>query len=321
MRRFPIRHPLIAALVLIVTSQGSATARKTARPDHAYGNPLRALLIVAHPDDEYEMAGTIYKITQELSGVVDQVIITDGEGGYRYSFLANRYYGINLTDETTGRANLPRIREEEARGAARILGIRHQWFLKERDDHFTLSADEALKSWRAERVLAELTERLRRDHYDVVFVLLPTADTHGQHKAASILALEAVQQLPTSRRPAVIGAEADPKDRVSYTALSAYPITAATSSAPRFHFDRDVHFGFRNSLSYEIVVDWVIAEHKSQGLFQTKCGQDRFENFWIFTLSGSSSLSRTKAFFEKIAEPSETAAQTSALSTRAQDSK
>jgi len=274
--------------------------------------PFRALLIVAHPDDEYEMAATVYRIAQELAGWVDQIVITDGEGGYRYSLLANRYYGVDLTDESTGRSNLPRIREAEARSAARILGIRHQWFLKERDDHYTLSTDEALRIWRTQRVVAELLERLRKGHYDVVFVLLPTAETHGQHKAACLLALTAVEQLAVNERPAVLGAEADPKDTASYTALSAYPITAAISSAPQFHFDRDMRFGFGNALSYEIVVDWVIAEHKSQGLFQTKYGQDRFENFWAFALSGDSSLSRTRAFFERIAAPFPGAKQTAA---------
>jgi hypothetical protein len=68
--------------------------------------------------------------------------------------------------------------------------------------------------------------------------------------------------------------------------FSTYPVTATISSASEFHLDREVRFAFRNSLSYQIVVNWVIAEHKSQGLFQSKCGQDRFENFWAFSIKG-----------------------------------
>jgi len=291
------------AIISILFLQSiSAGARQSAVLDARPATPNRALLIVAHPDDEYEMAGTIYRITQELSGVVDQVIITDGEAGFRYSSLASRYYGVNLTNEKTGRAELPHIREEETRRAARILGISHQWFLNERDDHFTLSADEALKSWRIQRVLGEVTERLRKGHYGLVFVLLPTEEAHGAHKAATILALQAIQQLPLDQRPIVVGAEAAPKESLSYTALPSYPLTATLSPAPQFHFDRDVHFGFHDSLSYEIVVDWVIAEHKSQGLFQTKCGQDRYENFWVFALGGNDALSRAESFFEKISD-------------------
>jgi N-acetylglucosamine malate deacetylase 2 len=209
MRRFCI----LMLLALVPLQAIAAGAQDTAPSEAQHNQPFRALLVVAHPDDEYEMAGTIYKIAKEMAGTVDQVIITDGEAGYRYSFLAARYYGIDLTDEATGRARLPRIREEEAREAARILGIQHQWFLNERDDHFTLDADEALKSWRTQRVLQELAERLREGHYDVVFVLLPAEDTHGQHKAASLLALKAVQGLPAGERPAVLGAQAGPTEQ------------------------------------------------------------------------------------------------------------
>jgi hypothetical protein len=46
----------------------------------------------------------------------------------------------------------------------------------------------------------------------------------------------------------------------------------------------------------------VIAEHKSQGLFQTKCGQDRFENFWIFGVSGDTAVARTTAIFSRISQ-------------------
>jgi len=309
-----VRHLGPAIVALLFLQSVAANAQKSLAPDAQRRAPLRALLIVAHPDDEYETAATIYRIAEELSGVVEQVIITDGEAGFRYSSLASRYYGVNLTDEKTGRADLPRIREEEARRAARILGISHQWFLNERDDQFTLNADEALKSWRKQRVLAELTERLRKGRYDVVFVLLPTEDSHGGHKAATILALQAIQQLPADQRPIVIGAEAAPIESPSYTALPGYPITATISPAPQFHFDRDVHFGFHGSLSYEIVVDWVIAEHKSQGLFQTKCGQDRYENFWVFALSGNAALSRAESLFEKIVDQSQTVRRTASSS-------
>src|ERR1035437_2059470 len=104
--------------------------------------PVRVLLVVAHPDDEYEVAGTVYRISKELFGTVDQVVITDGEAGYRYSSLAVPYYGIDLTNEAVGRARLPGIRKEEARRAGRILGIQHQCFLNEKDDRFTLDSGE-----------------------------------------------------------------------------------------------------------------------------------------------------------------------------------
>ena len=40
----------------------------------------KVLIVVAHPDDEYAFAATIYRITRELGGIADQVIITNGGG-------------------------------------------------------------------------------------------------------------------------------------------------------------------------------------------------------------------------------------------------
>jgi N-acetylglucosamine malate deacetylase 2 len=301
-----MRHILIFTFLVVTVTHPITTG---AQRDH----PIRALLIVAHPDDEYEMAGTIYRITRELSGVVDQVVITDGEAGYRYSSLAARYYGVDLTDEATGRAKQPQIREEESRRAGRILGIVHQWFLNERDDRFTLNADEVLQGWNTHRVLDDLGKRLRNGHYDVVFVLLPTEDTHGGHKAASILALEAVQKLDARQRPAVVGADAGADETEIYHALSKYPLTTTRTEQSEFHFDRNIHFGFNNSLSYSIVVNWVIAEHKSQGLFQTKTGQDRFENFWIFAASDDTATARAAEILKKVSGLSSTGKETAIL--------
>jgi N-acetylglucosamine malate deacetylase 2 len=181
---------------------------------------LRVLLVVAHPDDEYEMAATVYRISKELSGTVDQLIITDGEAGYRYSSLAEQYYGVKLADETDGRKQLPRIRREEARRAARILGIEHQWFLNEKDEHFTLDAREVLeKSWNQEHVRKAIVQRLKQGHYTYVLVLLPGANTHGAHQAASLLALEAVEQLSPKDRPAVLGAQAANTEKATYQPL------------------------------------------------------------------------------------------------------
>src|SRR6266513_5463315 len=66
--------------------------------------PPRVLIVVAHPDDESCFAATVYEIAHNLGGTVDQLVITNGEGGYRYSLLAESYYGVKLTDEAVGRA-------------------------------------------------------------------------------------------------------------------------------------------------------------------------------------------------------------------------
>jgi len=287
---------------LIVALFASATvAQNGVSPPGARRKPFRVLLVVAHPDDEYEVAGTVYRISKELLETVDQVIITDGEAGYRYSSLAVPYYGIDLTDEVVGRARLPGIRREEARRAAKILGIQHQWFLNEKDDRFTLEAGDSLhRSWHEDRILRSLQERLSKGHYDFVFVLLPSEQTHGEHKAASILTLEAIEHLPEGQRPVILGGQAGEESPAPYKPLPEYPITATDSLKPQFQFDRNTRFGYQQSLSYQIVVDWVIAEHKSQGLFQTRCQQDRFENFWLFTLNRSAAARKAESLFAAV---------------------
>jgi N-acetylglucosamine malate deacetylase 2 len=296
-----MKPQLLLAFLMAVPFTGATVAQNGASPRELARKPVRVLLVVAHPDDEYEVAGTVYRISKELSGIVDQVIITDGEAGYRYSSLATPYYGVDLTNEAIGRARLPGIRKEEARRAGRILGIQRQWFLNEKDDRFTLDAAESLHdSWHEGRILHVLQQRLTKGHYDFVFVLLPSEQTHGEHKAASILALEAVEELPAGQRPIVLGAQAGEGDPGPYKPLSGYPLTATDSRNPQFQFDRDTRFGYQKSLSYQIVVDWVIAEHKSQGLFQTRCQQDRFENFWLFTLNRNSAAVEAGSLFAAV---------------------
>jgi LmbE family N-acetylglucosaminyl deacetylase len=214
MKRLLFFSLLVVALSLSV----AAAERPASTGKQAPG--VRVLLVVAHPDDEYEMAGTVYRLAKEMAATVDQLIVTDGEAGYRYSSLAGQYYGVDLTNENVGRARLPEIRREEARRAAKVLGIKHQWFLNQKDEHFTLDADEVLnKSWNKELVQQAIYERLHKGSYDFLVVLLPGSDAHGEHKASSILAIKAAQQLPDARRPVILGAQAGGDGATSYGPL------------------------------------------------------------------------------------------------------
>src|SRR3954463_13755581 len=95
----------------------------------------KVLIIDAHPDDESAYAITVYKLTHELNGTADLVVITNGEGGYKYSTLAESYYGKKLVNEADGRKNLPAIREKEMRAAGKIIGISNYYFLQQKDNH------------------------------------------------------------------------------------------------------------------------------------------------------------------------------------------
>jgi LmbE family N-acetylglucosaminyl deacetylase len=233
----------------------------------------RVLIVVAHPDDEYAFAATMYRLAHELGWIADQVVITDGESGYRYSALAEAVYGKALANERDGRANLPAIRKEETERAGKLIGIRHHYFLDQRDLGFaTDRAAAGTGNWDHAKVVAFVRGLLEREHYDAVFTLLPTAETHGHHRAAAVIAREAVASLPADRQPVLLGAE--PRSRADRAATF-------EGAGPALVFDRTASFGYDDALNYQIVVNWVIAEHKSQGLFQRDCGRHDLEEFWV----------------------------------------
>lgn len=266
----------------------------------------KLLIVVAHPDDEYAFAATIYRLVRELGWTADQLIVTDGESGYRYSTLAEVYYGVPLTNPADARAHLPSIRKEEAVRAGKILGIRRHYFLEQKDLGFGSNAATAdASNWDRSFVLAQISMLLDRERYSAVFTLLPTAETHGHHRAATLLALEAAARLPTATRPLIFGAEPRAKSQpvYSFASLASEPLTATTKATPLFTFDRGQSFGFRDALDYQIVVDWAIAEHKSQGLFQKESGTHEFEQFWLFQASGEGALQRAESLFADCSAP------------------
>ena len=251
----------------------------TAKPQRG-----KLLIVVAHPDDEYACAATTYHMVRELGWTADQVIVTDGESGSRYATLAEMFYGENLTRAGEDRTRLAEIRKQETIRAGKILGIRKHYFLDQKDLGFdTDAASASTGNWDKAKVRAMLDELLARERYDAVFTLLPTAETHGHHRAATMLAIEAVAAMPESSRPLILGVDARPKS----DALAKFQ-----GADPLLVFDREASFGFRSALNYQIVVNWVIAEHKSQGLFQTESGKTDGEFFWLFEASGPDAVQR-----------------------------
>lgn len=298
----PITRRTAGKLILGPVLVHSANFRASAEsPAH----PWKILLVAAHPDDEYYFAATVYRIAQELGGVVDHVVITNGEGGFRYSALAEKIYGLPLTEESTGRRYLPQIRRKETLAAGRILGVRHHYFLNEKDQRFTLEAGEALEGvWHCTSVKERLRKILDGGQYDFVFTLLPRASEHGHHQAATLLALEVVEEMEPSRRPVVLAAEPGRRHQVLlFRGLDRFPRTQPASGEPAFSFDRGQTFGPRESLHYGIVVQWVIAEHKSQGLFQNDAGKHEVEHFWRFAIGPEAAAERTARLSEQLRRP------------------
>jgi N-acetylglucosamine malate deacetylase 2 len=281
--------------------------------------PPRVLIVVAHPDDEACFAATVYEITHNLGGVVDQLVITNGEGGYRYSLLAEPVYGVALTDEAVGRAALPEIRKRELLEAGKILGIANHFFLDQRDVRYTQDIDEVLNEhWQPGVVLPEVERRMAEGHYDFVFTLFPSPETHGAHKASTITALNAVDDLgkrganSVVPKPVVLGCQdaqsgaPEPSWQGFVSALHPFRVEPEV-----FVTDRAVKFGFRDALDYQIIVNWVIAAHKSQGAFQMDMNRADREEFVVLESATPSEAAdkaadeaRASGLFHAIAEQS-----------------
>jgi LmbE family N-acetylglucosaminyl deacetylase len=290
----------LLGLVVGVASVGRASA---AQPPE----DINVLLVVAHPDDDAMFAASVYKITHRLRGKVDLAVVTDGSGGFRYAQLAEPIYGLELTDEKIARQYLPSIRKRELMAGGQIIGIRDYFFLDQFDHAYTENIDTVVTHvWDANQVKRRLREIMMRTRYDFVFVHLPIPNFHAHHKAASILALEAASDLPEAQRPVVLGSfvgsrsdsTAFPPDE--FTEHPGYSITAVHGDVPPFVFDRGEPLSEDGRLNYQIVVNWVIAEHKSQGTMQLLMNRGGLERFWYFAANPAGGLERTRSLFERL---------------------
>jgi len=131
-------------------------------------------------------------------------------------------------------------------------------------------------------VPGEVERRLVAGNYDFVFTLFPSPGTHGGHKAATITALDAVQRL-TGAKPVVLGcqtARSGDEKPPSWTGFESakHPFSVLPEV---YTTDRKVKFGFKDALDYQIIVNWVIAAHKSQGQFQNGVNRSDREEFVI----------------------------------------
>ena len=262
--------------------------------------PGKTLIVVAHPDDEYYCASTVYKMAVQLGGTVDELIITNGEGGYRYSTLAAAYYKKPLTSEAVGRRELPAIRRREAINAGKVLGLRSHYFLDQVDQHFTTDERDGAKyGWKSDLISSRIQALIRQEKYRYVFALLPRATSHGYHQAATALAASAIHALPPNLRPVLLGFDTSP---ARFEPLPTEVVRQTWQLDYRFAFDRTTKFGFRDALSYQIVVDWMIAEHKSQGLLQTMDGRDPKEYIWVDLSSSPQAKKSADSLFRLLSQ-------------------
>ena len=135
--------------------------------------------------------------------------------------------------------------------------------------------------WDRAEIVARLHLLLLAGRYDSVLTMLPSLDTHGHHQAATALALEAVNLLPSEIRPVVLTGETassrEPQRR--FTEHPDFPETRVEHELPTYAFHR---------AGYQHVISSAVAEHKTQGLFQAVAGHHDIERFWTFSASAGS---------------------------------
>ena len=254
-------------------------------------DPPSILIVTAHPDDEAMFAATVWKAARESGAHVDLALVTDGAGGYRFSTLAEPIYGINLTDPEVARRALPAIRKRELMAGGEIVGIRNYFFLDQPDAGRILNVDSVFTElWKGDWVRDRLGQIMREGDYDLVVTFLPIESTHAHHKGASILALQAAEALPESERPVMVGSliGTDTEDS-GFTGLEGYPLTRLSPSDPMI-LDREQPLGLDGRLNYQIVVNWLITEHKSQGTMQTYLNAGRYERFWFYAMNSQEAV-------------------------------
>jgi len=264
----------------------------------------KVLVINAHPDDETSFPVILYKITHDLNGIVDLVVMTDGGGGFHGSELGSVYYGLKLTDSVIARNNLPRIRKQEVMQAGSVMGIRQYYFFDQPDDYYNLNPVPYIsgKNWDVPYIEKKLDQIIAREQYDYVITMLPYAGQHGHHKTAVILALRAVQRYKGEKRPVIIAGSTYKDEKPNdFTVLEGFAETAVKKNAPSFYLDVATHFGYHKQVSYKIISQWVIAAYKSQGDMQENPAyKGDMETFRLFEINDSTALKKTELLFQQL---------------------
>ncbi len=182
------RAAIVVAILAVAKSANYADAPPLLSSDQMNGSEIqlalqklnvlgRVLYIAAHPDDEntnlmaFWANGSLYDAAY--------LSVTRGDGGQ------------NLIGPELGE-RLGVIRTEELLDARRIDHAR-QFFTRAIDFGFSKTADETMRIWNHDKILADVVWIVRDFRPDVIVTRFSPEDqkTHGHHTASAILAQEA----------------------------------------------------------------------------------------------------------------------------------
>lgn len=265
----------------------------------------KVLIVVAHPDDELIAAGATYLLGACAGAVVDVVTITDGQGGFKYATFAERFTGIEFTQEDVGRSRLPAIRrEEQARGLS-ILGARHLIRLGQPDHRYSKDRMEVLAEsagvWDLSFVNRSLDTLLKTEGYGYILTISPTATTHGHHQAATLLAVGAAARVPEPSKPVVLCCQVETKDSEGIgqppAVLQDALLARLRPGSVPYMVDRTRGFGHNNKISLKAIASVAVAQHLSQGTMLGYIGRGDLEEYWILDASTSQAELRCELLF------------------------
>ncbi|MEH7303603.1 bacillithiol biosynthesis deacetylase BshB2 [Neobacillus drentensis] len=142
----------------------------------------RVLVVFPHPDDEaFGVSGTIATHVQNGTPVT-------------YACLTLGEMGRNMGNPPfTNRENLPKIRKEELKEAARVLGIQDLRMLGFRDKTIEFEDEEKL----ANQMLALIKEV----NPSLIITFYPGYSVHPDHDATGAAVVRAVEKIPAAARP------------------------------------------------------------------------------------------------------------------------
>ena len=84
-------------------------------------------------------------------------------------------------------------------------------------------------------------------------------------------------------------------DNYQYFYLSNFPITKVKLSQKPFLVSRNQ---LKGRVPYQIIANWVIAAHKTQGLLQMDVNLQNFEEFWVFDCNDDRQISFLNYLFQ-----------------------
>jgi bacillithiol biosynthesis deacetylase BshB2 len=140
------------------------------------------LVVFPHPDDEaFGVSGTIATHVQNGTPVT-------------YACLTLGEMGRNMGNPPfTNRENLPKIRKEELKEAARVLGIQDLRMLGFRDKTIEFEDEDKLTN--------TMTALIEEVNPSLIITFYPGYSVHPDHDATGAAVVRAVEKMPTAARP------------------------------------------------------------------------------------------------------------------------